>query len=104
MRYLSSEFRTPLVDEKGQVSGPWQKKMAAFNAPNFSDAEVPAGTVNGVNDTFTLAHVPNPPESLQFFWKLTAGEWILKSVTLTGNSAKLAVAPANGAGIAWYRW
>lgn len=27
-------------------------------------AETPAGTINGVNDTFTLAAPPNPPESL----------------------------------------
>lgn len=34
---------------------------------NFADAEVPAGPVDGINFTFTLANVPSPVTSLQLF-------------------------------------
>lgn len=32
--------------------------VAAISVPNFADNEVPSGTVNGSNPTFTLAHTP----------------------------------------------
>lgn len=31
----------------------------------FAWNEVPAGTIDGINDTFLLAHIPAPPQSLQ---------------------------------------
>jgi len=31
---------------------------------NFADSEVPTGTINGINSSFTLAHSPNPGASL----------------------------------------
>lgn len=31
---------------------------------NFADSEIPTGTINGVNSSFTLAHSPNPGASL----------------------------------------
>ena len=34
---------------------------------SFVDAEIPSGTVNGVNATFTLAHSPSPAASLNLF-------------------------------------
>lgn len=33
----------------------------------FVDAEVPTGTIDGVNRTFTLAYTPEPPGSLQYY-------------------------------------
>lgn len=33
----------------------------------FIDAEVPAGAANGSNPAFTLAYVPNPPDSLALY-------------------------------------
>jgi len=35
------------------------------SVPNFADDEFPAGTIDGVNTVFTLAHSPNPPTSLK---------------------------------------
>ena len=32
--------------------------------PTFADNETPTGDVNGINDTFTLAHAPSPAASL----------------------------------------
>ena len=42
-------------------------RTAAVSGVNFSDAETPAGTVNGTNATFTLANVPNPGASLALY-------------------------------------
>lgn len=37
------------------VSG-WANLPASAVVPNFADAEIPTGTINGTNPTFTLAH------------------------------------------------
>lgn len=37
------------------------------SAPFFADAETPAGAINGSNATFTLAHAPNPVNSLAVY-------------------------------------
>lgn len=34
---------------------------------NFLIGETPAGTVNGINDTFTLSHTPSPASALNLF-------------------------------------
>src|ERR1035438_6264372 len=43
----------------------------SFQAPaaalNFSEGEVPTGAVNGINQSFVLAHTPNPSSSLKFY-------------------------------------
>ncbi|HLY20078.1 MAG TPA: hypothetical protein VKR61_22780 [Bryobacteraceae bacterium] len=36
-------------------------------SPNFTDGEVPAGTTNGVNLSFTVSAVPTPPSSLALY-------------------------------------
>jgi hypothetical protein len=76
---------------------------------NFADSETPAGTVDGVNKTFTLAHAPNPPLSLLLFENIGgAGNYVLQvpaAYTLTGNSIVYAVAPTVGTlHKAWYRY
>lgn len=35
--------------------------------PNFSDNEVPAGSINGINKNFTWLNAPNPTGSLQVY-------------------------------------
>jgi hypothetical protein len=40
---------------------------ASGSAVNVVDGETPAGTVNGANAAFTLAHAPNPASSLHLF-------------------------------------
>jgi hypothetical protein len=35
---------------------------------NYIDDETPSGTIDGVNDTFTLAHAPTPADSLMLFF------------------------------------
>lgn len=71
----------------------------------FIDAEVPSGTKNGNNTTFTLAGTPVPSSSLQLFvggllmTPGTAGDYTLGTATIT-----MAIAPgANDAMLAYYR-
>jgi hypothetical protein len=47
-------------------SGPCGSGGGASGA-NFADAEVPSGTVNGSNTTFTLTSVPSPAGSLELY-------------------------------------
>jgi hypothetical protein len=50
------------------------------------DLETPSGTINGTNDTFTLAHAPSPAGSLHLYKN---GQLMLPGgadYTLTGNS------------------
>jgi hypothetical protein len=53
----------------------------------FVDAEVPAGAINGTNNSFTLANVPNPSTSLALFRNgllLTqGGDYTLSSNAIT---------------------
>lgn len=56
------------------------------SGPSFADAEVPSGTINGSNDTFTLANSPSPAGSLQLYkngQQMIAGG---SDYTLTTNS------------------
>jgi hypothetical protein len=69
---------------------------------NFADAEIPAGLVNGINDTFNLLNAPNPPTSLQL---VRNGAILLAGYTLAGNIITFAVAPMSGDELAaWYRF
>jgi hypothetical protein len=72
------------------------------SAPNFSDAEIPAGVINGANLTFTLAHAPNPAGSLLLFNNGTL-QVPGTNFTLSGDTITFAVAPTGNL-LAWYRW
>ena len=71
----------------------------------FVDAEVPSGTKNGTNVTFTLAGTPSPTSSLQLFvgglvlTPGTAGVYTLGTATIT-----MSIAPGvNDTILAYYR-
>jgi hypothetical protein len=70
----------------------------------FADGETPAGVVNGVNVTFTLAQAPNPAASLILVMNgsvLQEGE----DYTLSGGTITFLTAPMTGAQLeAWYRY
>ena len=73
--------RTAIINLSGQIdgasgntsdcvrvdgsSGPCGSSGGVF--PGFSDAEVPAGLINGSNAVFTLAFTPSPAGSLQLY-------------------------------------
>ena len=48
-------------------SGPCGTAGSSTAGPSFTDAEVPAGLVNGANVTFTLSAVPAPASSLALY-------------------------------------
>ncbi len=50
-----------------QLNNASSSGFAAGTSSSFVDAETPAGTLDGVNKTFTLAHVPAPVSSLAVF-------------------------------------
>ena len=73
----------------------------------FVDAELPAGAINGVNVTFTLANSPVPAASLilvvngEVFLQGGAG---INGYTLAGATITFVRAPKTGFWIrAWYR-
>ncbi|MGA2116389.1 MAG: hypothetical protein ABSH56_16730 [Bryobacteraceae bacterium] len=60
-------------------------------SPTFIDAELPAGTINGVNASFTLANAPSPAASLDLYrngLRLAAGsDYYLSGNAITFVSA-----------------
>jgi hypothetical protein len=84
--------------------GDVQIAAAGAGAVVFSDAEIPTGTINGVNTTFTLAATPNPTGSLELFLNGVLQRAGGNDYTLSVSTITMAVAPATGDTlIAWYR-
>lgn len=69
---------------------------AGSAATNFVFNEVPAGTINGVNDTFTLAFAPSPAGSLKLYKngsRLTATiDFTLTSLTIVYVAGAIPIA------------
>jgi hypothetical protein len=75
-----------------------------LSGTRFSDAETPAGTIDGNNKSFTLQYVPNPTASLLLFMNKTL-QIQGTDYTLSGNSLTMGTAPPGGATfLAWYRY
>ena len=74
--------------------------------PLFSDNEVPSGTVNGINVTFTLANTPNPSTSAKGYVngaRQNPGGG--NDFTISGATITFAVAPPTGSVILFdYRY
>jgi hypothetical protein len=64
-------------------------------SPNFSDAEIPAGAINGSNRTFTLANTPNPAASVQLYLNGVFQQQNF-DYTITGVTITFAGAPLTG--------
>lgn len=75
-------------------------------SPNFADQEIPSGTINGSNSTFTLAFAPSPATSLELFkngvlQQSGGGDFTLSGQTITFVAGSV---PRSGATLAaWYR-
>jgi len=71
----------------------------------FADAEVPSGTINGSNVTFTLAHTPSPAASLSCYengvqQRAAGADYTLATATITYG-----VAPPTGSTlVCFYRY
>lgn len=67
---------------------------------NFADAEVPSGTIDGINSIFSVLNAPTPPSSLQLFIN-----GVLQAITPNGRTITLAFAPQIGDTLeAFYRY
>jgi hypothetical protein len=74
--------------------------QTALIFPNYSDAEIPSGTIDSVNVTFTLINAPNPVSSMQMFYN-----GILQPCTVNGTSVTMPIAPDPGDSlVAYYRY
>ena len=75
--------------------------------PNFADGETPSGLKNGTNQTYTLAHSPNPAESLVLVWngvvQLEGTDYTLSGSTIVFASAK-PNSSLNEWILCWYRY
>jgi len=58
----------------------------------FADNEIPSGTIDGSNTTFTLAHSPSPTASLELFLN---GQFVAQGsdYTLSGSTITFTFAP-----------
>ena len=61
----------------------------------FIDNEIPSGTINGTNKTFTINKAPNPISSLKVYWN---GQLLLagSDYTLSGTTITMEEAPDSG--------
>ena len=68
--------------------------------PNYSDAETPAGTINGTNATFTLVAAPSPAASLLLLRnglvQKSGVDYTLSGSTITFASGAIPQAPTIG--------
>lgn len=66
-------------------SGPCGTAGSGSGGPNFTDAEVPSGLVNGANASFTLSAVPLPTSSL-YLYRNGVLQKAGQDYTVSGNS------------------
>ncbi|MGA2739730.1 MAG: hypothetical protein ABSG65_20100 [Bryobacteraceae bacterium] len=71
-------------------SGPCGTSGSGAAGPNFTDAEVPAGLVNGANVSFALSMVPVPTSSL-YLYRNGVLQKAGQDYTLAGNSIQFLV-------------
>lgn len=79
--------------------------VATVLTGTFADNEIPSGTINGANTTFTLAHTPSPAASLTCFENGVAQRAGGADFTLATATMTYGVAPPTGATLVCnYRW
>jgi len=72
----------------------------AITVPSYADAEIPSGTMNSSNVTFTLINSPSPASSLQMFYN-----GILQPCTVNGTTVTMPTPPDSGDSlVAYYRY
>jgi hypothetical protein len=96
---VADSYAEYMCERTGAFTYQWRK-----TPPLFSDNEIPVGVIDGVNTTFTLAHVP-VGASLQLFYNglLSFGGGV--DYTLVGSTITTVNPPPTGASLhAWYRY
>ena len=74
---------------------------------NFADNVIPSGTINGINNIFTLPNTPNPPSSLHVTLRtLERGpnQWTLSGNTLTMNNVAASIPVVGDSFFVSYRY
>lgn len=102
LRYTWFDWANAKIDLATQTEGilpevslPPGTQIAYLQSVQFSDDEVPAGAIDGVNKVFTWVHAPNPASSLMFHLngvKQTAGG----DFSLAGAVTTMTAAPPVG--------
>jgi hypothetical protein len=87
-------FASGSVPQAGDSVRAYYRTAGTGMPSSFNDAELPAGTINGTNLTFTLANTPSPAASLMLFKNgvlLTQGvDYALSGATVTFTSTTVA--------------
>ncbi len=84
-------FKSNVPPQTGDILTAYYRMAGTGSPTNFTDAEMPGGTINATNVTFTLASAPNPAGSLRLFRNgvLVAGtEYSLSGSSVTFTSAR----------------
>jgi hypothetical protein len=86
------QFLTGVVPQPGDTLLAWYRLPAGSGSSGtggvqYSDGEIPGGTMDGVNATFTLANVPSPAPSLELFRNGIAQQ-ASSDYTLTGSTVQ----------------
>ncbi len=92
-----------LVDQRPD----WSNIGGGGSGPSFSDGEVPSGSINGSNVTFTLLNAPSPGESLVLMRNgiVQGQDGAQISYSLSSNTITFSSAPLSGDTlVAWYRY
>jgi len=97
-------FKSTTVPQTSDILTAYYRMAGTGSPTNFTDGEIPAGTVNGTNVSFTLGSSPNPAASLRLYRNgmLVAGS----EYTLSGSSITFVAArtPQTGDSLtAYYR-
>lgn len=99
-RYVifSASLVLGLLFAQTKINSSTQIKGASGTTITLTDNEVPAGVVNGTNQIFTLAAMPNPSSSLHLYLnglrQSPGGDYVLVGTTITFNPASIPQAPA----------
>ena len=99
-------FMTAATPQPGDTLLAWYRTTSSGSF-SYSDQETPSGTVDGSNATFTLAHVPNPPNGLILFRNGVATMAGGFDYALAGNTITFVTAATPQPGdtlLAWYRY
>lgn len=101
---VGSTITMAIAPVSGDSLQVWYRYGSGGTNVNFSDAEIPSGTVNGTNAHFVLNASPSPPLSLI----LTLNGQVLEASSdyvLTGQNITFTVPPSTGDSLeAWYRF
>ena len=96
-------FVAASLPQTGDILSAFYRMAGTGSTTNFTDAEIPGGTINGANVNFTLASSPNPTTSLRLYRNglllVPNVEYTLSGSAITFTSART---PQSGDAIAAY--